>query len=321
MKRRGMATTTRFPPAIEGQRSARRWRAGTLAALVLLGLTGWGTDSVMRVAVREKLRADLRTVLDADVTALEIWLRGQLELTSMWAGNEGVRRDVVALTGWGRAAPPEELRASAQVAALRATLAPVCERGGFDGFAVVDVLSGRVLAATSDAAIGQPLLPATAALLARIRHGEPVVTVPFPGDQLLPEPGGVVAPGRAAMVVGAPVRASTGEVIAAVGFRFPPDRDFMKILSVARLGESGETYAFDDRGTLLSGQPLRRLPARRRPHPGRRRALGAGARAARSGRRSHGGLPAQPAAQGTAADALGRRGDRRRRVGRRGRLP
>lgn len=253
MKWRGLATTTSFASAIEGQRSARRWRAGTLLALALLGLTGWGTDRIMRVAVREKLRADLRTVLDADVTALDMWLRGQLELTSMWASNEGVRREVVSLLGWGRAAPPDELRASPQVAALRTTLVPVCERAGFDGFAVVDVLSGRVLAATSDAAVGQPLLPATAALLARIRHGEPVVTVPFPGDQLLPEPSGVVASGRAAMVVGAPVRDDAGQVVAAVGFRFPPDRDFMKILSVARLGESGETYAFDDRGTMLSG--------------------------------------------------------------------
>ncbi len=253
MKWRGLATTTSLPSAIEGQRSARRWRAGTLLAVALLGLTGWGTDRVVRVAVREKLRADLRTVLDADVTALEMWLRGQLQLTSMWAGNEGVRAEVAALVAESRAASPDELRASPRVAALRATLAPVCEHGGFDAFAVVDVLSGRVLAGTSDAALGQPLLPATAALLARIRRGEPVVTVPFPSDQILPEPSGVAEPGRAAMIVGAPVRGGDGEIVAAVGFRFPPDRDFMKILSVARLGESGETYAFDDRGTMLSG--------------------------------------------------------------------
>ena len=50
----------------------------------------------------------------------------------------------------------------------------------------------------------------------------------------------------------APVRGSDDEIIAALGLRIRPDIDFTRILSVARAGESGETYAFDANGVLIS---------------------------------------------------------------------
>ena len=49
-----------------------------------------------------------------------------------------------------------------------------------------------------------------------------------------------------------PVRDATGNVAAALGFASYVDRDFESILSAARPGATGEAYAFDETGTLLS---------------------------------------------------------------------
>ena len=54
------------------------------------------------------------------------------------------------------------------------------------------------------------------------------------------------------MQVAAPIRDTAGEVRGALALIFNPDKEFSRILSVARSGESGETYAFDQTGLLIS---------------------------------------------------------------------
>jgi hypothetical protein len=54
------------------------------------------------------------------------------------------------------------------------------------------------------------------------------------------------------MFVLAPIRGDDGKVSAALGFRMRPERTFTRVLNVARFGQTGETYAFDRTGLLLS---------------------------------------------------------------------
>ena len=56
---------------------------------------------------------------------------------------------------------------------------------------------------------------------------------------------------RSIMAVAAPVRSGQGKVVAALGLILNPADEFSKILSV-NPGESGETFAFDGNGLLLS---------------------------------------------------------------------
>jgi serine/threonine-protein kinase len=51
----------------------------------------------------------------------------------------------------------------------------------------------------------------------------------------------------------APVRDAGGAVIAALGFAHRANGAFASLFAVARPGESGEVYAFDDRGATISG--------------------------------------------------------------------
>ena len=54
------------------------------------------------------------------------------------------------------------------------------------------------------------------------------------------------------MFAAAPLRDNEGAVVGLLGLRIRPDQDFTRILNVARFGETGETYAFDKQGVMLS---------------------------------------------------------------------
>jgi hypothetical protein len=54
------------------------------------------------------------------------------------------------------------------------------------------------------------------------------------------------------MFVAAPVKSTNGAVIAVLSLRMKPERSSPGIFSVARMGETGESYAFDRRGMMLT---------------------------------------------------------------------
>jgi hypothetical protein len=54
------------------------------------------------------------------------------------------------------------------------------------------------------------------------------------------------------MQVAAPIKDAAGETRGALALIINPDAEFTRILGVARSGDSGETFAFDAAGTLIS---------------------------------------------------------------------
>ncbi|KPK61836.1 MAG: hypothetical protein AMS21_08815, partial [Gemmatimonas sp. SG8_38_2] len=85
-----------------------------------------------------------------------------------------------------------------------------------------------------------------------VEAGTAGVTLPFAVDVPIPDRDGVMSPGQPIMFAAAPIRDDDGEIIASFGFRIDPQDDFTRILRTARYGESGETYAFDANGLLIS---------------------------------------------------------------------
>ena len=54
------------------------------------------------------------------------------------------------------------------------------------------------------------------------------------------------------MFVAAPVRDSNFQVMAVLAMRIPPQNEFTHILQLGRIGDSGETYAFNRQGLMIS---------------------------------------------------------------------
>ena len=54
------------------------------------------------------------------------------------------------------------------------------------------------------------------------------------------------------MFVAAPVKSTNDAIIAVLCLRMKPEKEFSSIFSVARMGQTGESYAFDRSGLMLT---------------------------------------------------------------------
>ncbi|MCK4516593.1 MAG: PAS domain-containing protein, partial [Spirochaetaceae bacterium] len=89
-------------------------------------------------------------------------------------------------------------------------------------------------------------------LLQKAFAGETVFIPPIVSDVLLPDGSGGMVKDAPTIFIAAPLRADDGSVIAVMTLRFDPSRDFTRLCQVGRIGETGETYTFDQTGLLLS---------------------------------------------------------------------
>ncbi len=130
-------------------------------------------------------------------------------------------------------------------------LKPWTEEQGYSGYMVADVHQ-RLIASCAVELLNKKNLPGYSDFLPEVLAGNATVSHPFPSVIVLTDAEGQSSAGQPTMYAAAPVRDADGNVIAAFGFQLNPQTDFTRILSVAMMGESGETYAFNRDGLLLS---------------------------------------------------------------------
>ncbi|QDV45718.1 Serine/threonine-protein kinase PrkC [Stieleria neptunia] len=226
----------------------------SLVVAVLLGVTlyvGW----LVRESVRGSIRNSLETVLAANINALQLWLADQRETAKLYAAEDGLRGYAIELLEQHSKAsePAGDLAAvhergpnrSEYLKALTARLSDA----GYLGWAIVDPLGGVL--DSSDARFNGGTIPLGQDLFARLTAGTVSVTRPFEIE--IRRAGEAETPtGRmAVMCAVAPVRddlRTTGSVVLMID----PAKQFSKILSVAQMGSSGETYAFDRNAVMIS---------------------------------------------------------------------
>jgi PAS domain S-box-containing protein len=228
----------------------------TLAVLIaslLTGLLGWiGLAAIHRMSTAN-LISQVDTDVDMCVYSLRAWLDEQRKVAVSWADEAGVRTTVSdfmnspLLGDWDK----DRVLASAELKELRTRLKPVCEAHGYVGFVVID-RQGRQVAALLDEALGNSLTGRPLETIRRAFDGPAVVTLPFQSDFALPEADGKTSTMQTTMLVATPVRNLQGDVVAVLAFRLRTANQFTEALESVRPGESGETYAFDNTGLLLT---------------------------------------------------------------------
>jgi serine/threonine protein kinase len=298
----------------------------TIAAAVIL-LVGWWSQRAVQHTIEDRLRGELKTAIEANVTALDLWIQGQMRTTTLVANDPAIRDPANAIItqsasrtntangmgqgsgngfgggGFGRADATHS--AFARALDERLTLA------GYQA-AVLISTNGRVLAASGRmrARPGMSVPADHLELFHRVlTNGKPALVTPFkparrigrgpgslgerrPGDRgpgtsmqtppserpagqtpeeepgsgsrLGPSPGETFAGRNGAppngtprgdlqvMQVLAPVRNAAGDVAGVLAVVIRPEAEFTRVLSVARAGSSGETFAFDHDGRILS---------------------------------------------------------------------
>jgi serine/threonine protein kinase len=225
-----------------------------LLALAVLSVAGYGLYATIERSLQRKLATDLQTILSADLAALDLWLKTQENSAADAAAEPFVQEAARELLESHKSIRTAAalINAPAQ-ARVHEHMKSSFSRRGYIGCLIVG-RDGTVLASFREELIGKnakDLWPERDFVDIPL-SGKPFVSRPMPSAALLPDKQGRLRSGVPTMFAAAPIRLGESTVDAVLLLRIPPEADFTRILNVARLGESGETYAIDRSGRMLS---------------------------------------------------------------------
>jgi serine/threonine-protein kinase len=231
----------------------QRVEAVALAIIILAGLGYW-TYTGVKESLEAVRTASLRTVLEAKVGALDVWVGTKRAEAERWAADPAVVEPVRRLHAAARAgAGREALWASPERERFVRALAPFFADRENVAANVVD-REGRILATRVEEHEGQLVGASTLADLAPVFKGQARLISPRPEAERVPRARGHEF-ARPIVWFAAPLRDADGAVIAALELGTYADTRFAGILGLAGLGDAAggpDAYAFDDSGLLLT---------------------------------------------------------------------
>lgn len=219
-----------------------------IIAVVLLSTIGLFVRSAIEQTMKQSLVSELETLLNIEVAMLDAWM-GDQERNAESLANDATTRRLVAqlLAGDGEgknAAVPELVEA----------FAPAMASLGYDGFFIVDKKK-TIVAGFDQQAIGRDNFVDDEGFndfFTKALEGQSIVSRPLPSVLPLKDHTGQMRTGTPVMFAAAPIRDENFQVIAALALRLRPDKEFTRKLQLGQMGESGETYAFNKEGRMLS---------------------------------------------------------------------
>jgi hypothetical protein len=227
-----------------------------LVVSALLFALGYWTYRQVETSLREIRAGTMRSLLDSEVNALRVWIAEEIGDAERIARDARVRERIVDVA---RARPCE---GSAREN-LEAVLRPLLRDVGDATFNVVD-RNGRLLATRFADYCGLQASPAFLAEVKPVFEGKARFVRPFHDAERITKPARLRAGAPFAWIY-APVRAGEN-VIAALGIAEPVDAVFASILRSARPGETGEAFAFDQSGVMLTAERFgQKTPVNRNP--------------------------------------------------------
>ncbi|QDU36437.1 Serine/threonine-protein kinase PknB [Maioricimonas rarisocia] len=225
-----------------------------IIAAIVLGTIGWFLRQAIEQQLRMEMASEMETILRTDVKAMQIWLRSEEENAKSAAGNAELREVMLQLVEMAEQEETTQLDllTSEELADFRERMQPIVDARGYQGYAVL-TRGGRVAASELNEPVGM-VLPAAEAeeLWAHVDEHGATVTRPRKSIVALRNEEGLPQAGVPTMFALAGVPDETGETALMLGLRIRPEDEFTEILHIARAGESGETYAFDRDGVLIS---------------------------------------------------------------------
>jgi predicted Ser/Thr protein kinase len=224
-----------------------------IIAVLFLSILGWAVQRSIESTMKANLESELQTLLKVQSAMLETWLATQ-EANAESMANDGETRRMIAelidapAPAAGSLAVATDKRSTAEQ--LGDSLAPALESHDYDGFFIAD-RTQTIRASSETELVGLTKVPAYQEFLTKALDGATNVSRPFPSVAVLKFDDNRRT-GMPTMFVAAPVLDENLQVVAALALRIRPDREFTRVLGLGQVGDSGETYAFDKDGLLLS---------------------------------------------------------------------
>ncbi len=220
-----------------------------LVALVAAVTAVWAFMNV-QTTVKEARRNFLANVLATQTEMVKGWIAERQADARQWAHDPDVAALVAGLAGRHRlpAASAESRRLQAE---FRTRLAPALEDRNL---AVTNIVGedGVLIASMIPEYVGRRLAPAYWQQLQPAYRGESVFIGPvFEHERL--EGAGIAHADTALVWTAAPVRDAEGRIVAVLCLGRHASARFAGMLEITRPGGTGEAYAFDAAGRMVSG--------------------------------------------------------------------
>lgn len=243
----GSSKLARFVTTAPLLLSKHLWVWPLLGALVL-GAVGFWVRERVEGATRAELASRLQTLLNADIAALRLWFSERESDAKSFAADVRIQGAILALLDLSRTTDATEdvLANSEPGKTIELYLKPLLEAHQYLDYVVL-APDRKVLASPYRRLVGRFAPRSYEMFMWRPLRGELAVSRPFAREATLSQR----AEGPL-MFVAAPVKSNTGKVVAVLALRMKPEEEFSRIFSVARMGETGEAYAFDHRAVMLT---------------------------------------------------------------------
>lgn len=239
--------------SVASRSSERAWLRRLLIPSVILVLCG-SLAAIGLQSVRETLQRvvtdNLVTILKADVKALSIWLEHERETVGALCLQPEIRESLLQIVSDSRTQPDQELNSHPRLQEAQASILPIVESHSAIGFLVTDQ-SGRFVAGSPGLPLGARLSSDYGPYFEQVLSGKTAVIPPHRSVFAIPYPGLQAESGVPTIMVVGPVR-DKAHVMGSLSLLFHPRDQFTEVLSVARSGQSGETYAVSDTALMLS---------------------------------------------------------------------
>jgi len=231
------------------------WIWPIIAVVVLAGV-GYLVRAAIESTMRDNLRSSLQTLLDVEVAMLQTWFKVQESNVQSAANSFEVRQITQVLIS-----PNEVAKIQTQGGApltveeahkrLERHLNPIMSSHGYSGYLLADSKK-TILASSSQELVGQEEIPEFDDFLTKAMDGTSIVSAPFRSNFQLKSASGRMTTQVPVMFAASPVRDENFQVIGALCLQIRPEEEFTEILQLGCVGESGETYAFDRTGLMIS---------------------------------------------------------------------
>ncbi len=237
------------------QFGSKRFRFISIAGLSILisitALLAWIVLEYNQRKILENVGHSLQTVLSTSNESLSIWVADKKAYMNQLAHNIELR--AIAKKLLQIPIEKETLINSRAMAEAREFFRKNQSYFGKTGFFIVNrdfVNIGSMR--NQNVGISNLIANFRPSLIQRAFNGETVFIPPMLSDVPINESDKKSSHLPPTMFIASPIRDSDEKVIAVVTQRLQPEKDFSYVTQLGRIGKSGETYAFDMQGRLLS---------------------------------------------------------------------
>ncbi len=227
-----------------------------IVAVILLSTVGYFVQNAIESTIKSNVHAGLLSFVTIETEMLEKWFAVQESTASSLANDETVRQSVDALAAKKAAnADADDAAAAVKIETARrelaVELAPALAAHHYAGFTLIDK-SHRVIASSHAALVGMQDIPEYESMTERALRGESFVAPPFASVVMMKDPDGRTRMGVPTMYACAPVRNESFQAVAVLCLQIRPELEFTQILELGQVADSGETYAFNADGVMIS---------------------------------------------------------------------